>query len=234
MAFAPTPSWFFLLLMFVVPAIAVVATVVCIPVSLHSRWVGRGTWWPVPMHRRWYAGFTLLVLCDGWVLLLVQGGRNLDAAIASESANRAARAEFVLLQDVQHGELLFPSGTWIKRYDPFDNGEPVRALKLTGLEQAHFSKPLDIAGVVAVSLDFSGGAQATVELAHDQRVRGTECKKGQMALFSVPPIDYDIVAEFGKEAPDGPDARFKPGQWKFDRCTGQAVVLDSPTKEPRL
>lgn len=43
-------------------------------------------------------------------------------------------------------------------------------------------------------------------------------QKGGIAKYEVPLIDYDIVAEFGKEEPDGPDARFKPSQWKFLTC----------------
>ncbi|CAN5832065.1 hypothetical protein BH11PSE13_BH11PSE13_19500 [soil metagenome] len=216
MIFAPAVSLFFVLFMLVLPAVTVIANIVGLLVAGHSRWVGSGRWWPVPMNRRWCAGLAFLVLCDIWTVLLVRGSRNLDAEIATEQLNRAARADFVLPRDVQHGEFIFPAGTRIKRYDPFDNGELVRPMKLTGLTEAHFARDVDIAGVSVVSLNFNAGVFATVELAHDQSVRGNECRGGQRAFFLVP-HDHKMEHDF-KEDAYGPDARFKPSQWIFQRC----------------
>jgi hypothetical protein len=90
-----------------------------------------------------------------------------------------------------------------------------------------------------------------VELAQDQRlgplhrydtatkswvpntvISGLACKAGQIAVFQVPPIAYDVQAEVGKPAPDGPDARFMPSQWLFRGCENGPAITLQPAHSP--
>ena len=54
-----------------------------------------------------------------------------------------------------------------------------------------------------------------------------QCRKGQIALFQVPHIPYDLQAEVGKPPPDGPDARFAPSQWLFRGCENGRVTVQA-------
>ena len=156
---------------------------------------------------------------------------------------RASRARFVLPQDFQYGELLIPAGSLINCNDPFDHGEPGRPLALYGLQAVRFAQPVEIAGVWTSALQT---VPVKLELAQDQTVGplhrfdnasqtwelhplvpALACKKGQMAVFHVPHIAYDVQAELGKPAPDGPQARFLPSQWLFRGCeNGPAIAME--------
>ena len=165
---------------------------------------------------------------------------------ALQSHYRQSRQQFVLPQDFQYGELLIPKGSLINRYDPFDNGEPQRPLRMSRLDAVRFAHPVQVAGVWATAMSGS-----LLELDRDQRISPVfhfdrkakegygdwvldpshpylECKKGQQARFDVPLIKYDIVAEFGKPEPDGPAARFKPSQWAVTECFGAESLEVKP------
>ncbi|CAN7611082.1 hypothetical protein [Acidovorax sp. LjRoot117] len=157
---------------------------------------------------------------------------------------RASREKFVLPQDFQYGELLIPAGSLINRNDPFDKGAPGRPLALYGLEAVRFAEPVQVASVWASALQV---VPMRVELAQDQQIGplyrydnasqawvphklipAMACKKGQLALFQVPHIPYDVQAEVGKPAPDGPDARFIPSQWLFRGCENGPAIAVQP------
>lgn len=175
----------------------------------------------------------LAVLCDTWFGYTLYLQYKVIRDIEQRDYYRSTRRNFILQQDFQYGDLLLPKASLINRYDPYDNGEPTRALEMRGLNSVRFPQPLQVAGVWATALDASDGK---IELAKDQRigpvfkyeyekgwiedttVSAIDCKKGQLAAFEVPLIDYDIQAEFLKGEPDGAAARFKPDQWQFLRC----------------
>ncbi|MFT4243073.1 MAG: hypothetical protein QM569_12390 [Acidovorax sp.] len=157
---------------------------------------------------------------------------------------RAGRERFVLPRDYQYGELLIPQGSLINRKDPFDKGEPDRPLALHGLEAVRFAQPVEVAGVWASAMQT---VPARVELARDQSVGpvyrfnsasqawelhklvpALACKKGQIAVFQVPHIPYDVQAELGKPAPDGPQARFLPSQWMLRNCENGPPISVEP------
>ncbi|RYF70065.1 MAG: hypothetical protein EOO29_32370, partial [Comamonadaceae bacterium] len=117
-------------------------------------------------------------------------------------------------------------------------------LALHGLEAVRFAQPVQVAGVWASALQTH---PLRVELAQDQRigpihrfdaagqrwvvnrlVPALACKKGQMAIFQVPHIAYDVQAELGKPPPDGPAARFLPSQWLFRQCEAGAPIALEP------
>src|SRR5699024_1455278 len=75
------------------------------------------------------------------------------------------RQNFVLEQDHQYGEFIFPKGTLINRYDPSDSGEETYPLILSGFNKARFAEPTKIAGIMASAVD-----GARIELAEDQEV----------------------------------------------------------------
>ena len=160
------------------------------------------------------------------------------------AAVHAARERFVLPRDFQYGELLIPQGSLVNRKDPFDHGEPNRPLALHGLEAVRFAQPVEIAGVWASALQT---VPVRVELAQDQTigpvyrfdsasqswelhklVPAMACKKGQIAVFQVPHIPYDVQAELGQPAPDGPQARFLPSQWLFRNCENGPAISVAP------
>ena len=157
---------------------------------------------------------------------------------------RASRERFVLPQDYQYGELLIPAGSLINRNDPFDKGEPGKPVALHGLEAVRFAQPVEIAGAWVSALQTT---PLRLELAQDQTlgpvyrfdsasqswvvhkiVPALACRKGQMALYQVPPIAYDVKAEVGKPAPDGPEARFRPSEWLLRACENGPAIAVQP------
>ncbi|GAB2460443.1 hypothetical protein GCM10027082_09040 [Comamonas humi] len=177
----------------------------------------------------------LALACDVWTGYLLHMNAAIEREMALKAHYRESRRHFVLPQDFQYGELRIPKGSLIDRYDPYDNGTP-EPLGLRGLRTVRFPHPVQVAGVWAVAMQAHPGR---LELAHDQNIgpvvhhgggrldswvvdtsRPTlDCRKGEVALFHVPLIDYDIQTEFGKPGPDGPAARFKPSQWRVTGCS---------------
>lgn len=213
-----------------------------------------GWWWrhrhqPATQRPRfWRLGTVVLTVLaiagDTWGLVLLYQVTLWEQQAVLQDHYRRSRQQFVLPQDFQYGELLIPKGSLINRYDAFDNGEPHRPLRMSRLDAVRFAHPVQIAGVWASAM--SGDL---LELDRDQRIAPVfhfdgnarddygawvadpsrpylECRKGQQARFHVPLIDYDIVAEFGKPEPDGPDARFKPSQWAVTECFGSQEPIE--------
>jgi hypothetical protein len=185
-----------------------------------------GKW--VLTHRALGLLVVLALLGDGLLALRLYSAHSARQAWEDGASLRASRERFVLPQDFQYGELLIPAGSLVNRKDPFDKGEPGRLLALHGLEAVRFAQPVQVAGVWASALQLH---PPRVELAQDQRIgplyrfdNATQgwtpnkvmpallCRKGQVALFQVPHIAFDMQAELGKPPPDGPDARFMPSQ----------------------
>lgn len=188
------------------------------------------------------------VLFNAWTALRLYLAYAAQQTWQDGAALRASRERFVLPRDFQYGELLIPAGSLINRRDPFDKGEPGRPLALHGMESVRFSQPVQVAGVWASALQT---VSVRVELAQDQRlgpvyrfdsasqswvphklVPALACRQGQVAVFQVPHIAYDIQAELGKPPPDGPDARFMPSQWLFKGCENGPAISVQPAAAP--
>jgi hypothetical protein len=190
----------------------------------------------------------LAVACNLWTGYLYYLSARLDREIALKTHYRESRSRFVLAQDFRYGELLIPKGSLIDRHDAFDNGEPQRPLGLRGLRAVRFPHPVQVAGVWAIAME---AYPARLELAHDQRIgpvlrfdREAEdgygawvtdasrptlaCRRGEVALFEAPSIDYDIAAEFSRPGPDGPAARFRPSQWTVRECESDRGPIEVP------
>ncbi|GKS96564.1 hypothetical protein [Acidovorax sp. SUPP2825] len=184
------------------------------------------------------------LLCNAWLGLRLYLSHSERQEWKDGAVHRASRERFALAQDFQYGELLIPAGSLVNRQDPFDKGEPSRPVALHGLEAVRFSQPVLVAGVWASALQIN---PLRVELAQDQRigplyrydaasqgwvanklVPALACKKGQMAVFQVPHIPYDVPAEVGKPPPDGPAARFLPSQWLFRNCEAAPPIAVQP------
>lgn len=162
-----------------------------------------------------------------------------------------SRRNFILPEDHLYGEIVFPKGTLIKRYDGSDNGEPDLPLSLGGLDAARFPYPIEIAGVKAVALETYPGR---LELAEDQDIGGVHyysshagdyggwvrdntlssvhCLKGDIALFEVPSRDSDLP-DYSAEGvywnyEDGANAHFKPSGWQFIQCEKNRTIEVPP------
>ena len=104
-------------------------------------------------------------------------------------------------------------------------------LALHGLDAVRFAQPVEVAGVLATALQV---VPMRVELADNQRIGPVhrydtatqtwvpnkvmptlQCRKGQIALFQVPHIPYDLQAEVGKPPPDGPTPVLRPASGCF-------------------
>lgn len=225
-----------------VPLLGLVLTGALLVYGVYARWIDLPQKWLLDA-RALYALVAVALVCNSWM-----GGRYYLAHSAQQARQdgavvRASRERFVLPQDFQYGELTIPAGSLINRRDPFDKGEAARPLALHGLEAVRFAQPVQVAGVWASALQIF---PTRVELAQDQRlgplhrydnasqtwvrntvIAGLACRKGQIAVFQVPHVPYDVQAEVGKPAPDGPDARFLPSQWLLRTCeNGPAIALE--------
>lgn len=220
----------------------------------------RGLWWwlsyrhtPSVQRPRFWTWLVILLTAlavagDIWGLVLTYQFQKTDERIRLQAHYRESRQRFVLPQDFQYGEMLFPKGTLINRYEAHDNGERQRPLGLRRLDAARFPEPVEIAGAWVNAIDTHG----TLELARDQRIGPVyhfdrtvnepygawvvdpkrpylECRAGDIAHYHAPLIDYEIVSEFVVGEPDGALARFRPSQWGFTSCeSGQAPIDVKP------
>lgn len=168
-----------------------------------------------------------------------------------EQANRESRRNFVLPEDHLYGEIVFPKGSLIKRYDGSDNGEADKPLSLGGLEAVRFPYPVEIAGIKTIALDAYPGR---LELSEDQaigpfyylgykdsrygelikdRTQATiECRKGDIALFDIPSRDSDLE-DYNEEGvywkyQDGAQAHFKPSEWLLIGCETDREIIVPP------
>lgn len=239
---------FYFILATLLPLIGLLLTSALLIYAMYVRWVDVPNKWLLTRQGLMVAcgvaaACNLLLVAQLFMSHSAKQAR-LDGAVV-----RASRERFVLPQNFQYGELLIPAGSLVNRSDPFDKGEPGRPLALYGLEAIRFPEPVQVAGVWASALQV---VPLRVELAQDQQIgplhrfdNATQawvphklipalaCKKGQVALFQVPHIPYDVQAEVGKPAPDGPNARFLPSQWLFRGCeNGPAVAVQPAAAGP--
>ncbi|MFP3889887.1 hypothetical protein [uncultured Ralstonia sp.] len=248
MIFAPALSLLGFLVLVILPLVGVLGTIPMVGIV-----IARSCKKHPPLSRKartWmWALAAFLAVADLWTGLLFYQFHSVARDVDEKHANRVARENFILDRDFQYGELAIPAGSQINRYDPFDNGEKDAPLGLRGLRAVRFPHPVRVAGVSTEAMDVS--ANAKLVLAEDQTIgplfaynakgklsregqpASVTCKRGQVASFDVPSIPYDIVAEFSKPAPDGPDARFKPSQWQFLGCQDDASIDLPPVIAPR-
>ncbi|WP_287804078.1 hypothetical protein [Diaphorobacter sp.] len=231
------------LLTTLIPLLGLVLTVALVSYAFYARYID------VPnkprLDRRVLVALcAVAVVCDAWLGLRLYLSGRAQQTRQDSAVHRTHRERFVLPHDVQYGELVIPAGSLINRLDPFDNGAPVQPVSLRGLEAVRFSQPVLVAGVWAQAMQV---LPMRVELAQDQRigplyryntdtkewelnkvVPALLCRQGQIALFQVPQIPYDVQAEVGKPAPDGPQARFLPSQWQFRNCENGPAIDVQP------
>ena len=180
----------------------------------------------------------LTLVCDVWLGYLIYLDASIGHKIEVADFYKKKRSYFILSHDYQYGELLIPEGSLINRSDPFDNGEPDLPLHLRGLQAVRFPHPVKVAGVWVTAIE-----PPRMELAKDQNIgpkirfdRQPEygrwvldkenptiaCARGDIALFDIPLINddvsNDIENELIKPDPDGPDAHFRPSEWRVIDC----------------
>ncbi len=231
------------ILTMLLPLLGLVLTAALLAYGVYARWINVPHKWLLT-RRALQVLCAVAVLCNALIVLqwyLANSARQarLDGAVV-----RASRERFVLPQDFQYGELLIPAGSLVNRSDPFDKGELGKPVALHGLESVRFAQPVEIAGAWASALQTT---PMRLELAQDQTlgpvyrfdsntqgwvvhklVPALACRKGQVAVFQVPPIPYDVQAEVGKPAPDGPEARFRPSEWLLRACENGPAITVQP------
>ena len=179
---------------------------------------------------------TLLTLfCDIWLGYLIYLVVSTEHKIAVEDFYKNSRSYFILPKDYQYGELLIPKGSLINRYDPFDNGEADLPIHLRGLKAVRFPHPVKVAGVWVNAIE-----PPRMELAKDQNIGPKRwvldkenstiaCSRGDIALFYIPLIYDDVPNDIKNKLiepdPDGPDAHFRPSEWKVIDCKKDATGI---------
>jgi hypothetical protein len=231
------------LLHFVIPSLGLVLSVGLLAYAAYRRFFDTGQQFVLAPQALWTL-CTLALLCDLWMLVRPFLAQRQEQAQKSSATFSAARQKFKLPHDVLYGELLIPAGSLVNRMDPFDKGEAVRPVALHGLESIRFAQPVRIAGTWVNALQIQ---PLRLELAEDGPVGpvyrydeatqswrlnkvapALQCRKGQHAIYQVPPIAYDVQAEVGKPAPDGPLARFRPSEWLFRNCENGPSIAVQP------
>ena len=231
------------LLHFVIPSLGLVLSVGLLAYAAYRRFFDTGNQFVIAPPALWSL-CAVALLCDLWMGVRPFLAQREAHAQKTSQAFSAARQRFALPHDVLYGELLIPAGSLINRVDPFDKGEPVRPVALHGLESIRFVQPVRIAGVWARALQVQ---PLRLELAEDASVGpvyryddasrtwvlnqvapALQCRKGQRAVYQVPHIAYDLQAEVGKPAPDGPWARFRPSEWMFRTCENAPPITVEP------
>lgn len=189
----------------------------------------------------------ITLICDICAVCVFYFFTSIEYEFELKSYYKEQRSHFILSQDYQYGELLVPKGSLISRNDAFDNGEPQLPVSLRGLKAIRFPHPVKVAGIWIIAME-----PPRLELAQDQYVipvgrsnTGTTinqhhskhhkqqslvtCSRGDLVVVDIPSIEYDIIKEFGKPEPDGPNARFRPSEWIITDCEkGQGPIEVSP------
>lgn len=169
------PGIFFIFLFLILPVLCLIGTIsLPLVVVLQSR-TAKGRERMARHKRKLLVGGLFVALIDLVYGYVLYDSYKTYLEIKEEGINREKRARFTLPHATWHGELLIPAGTQIVRYDAFDNGEPDRPQKLTGLISARFPEPILIADAWAIAIQHTGGE---LELARDQTIQGRTCKKG--------------------------------------------------------
>lgn len=231
------------ILTMLLPLLGLVLTAALLAYCVYARWVNLPHKWLLT-RRALQVLCGVAFLCNALIVLQWYLSHSARQARLDGAVVRASRERFVLPQDFQYGELLIPAGSLINRNDPFDKGEQGKPLALHGLESVRFAQPVQVAGAWVSALQTT---PVRLELAQDQNlgpvyrfdsnsqgwvehklVPALACRKGQMAVFQVPPIAYDVQAEVGKPAPDGAEARFRPSEWLLRACENGPAIAVQP------
>jgi hypothetical protein len=231
------------ILTMLLPLLGLALTAALLAYGAYVRWVNLPQKWLLT-RRALQVLCGVALLCNALILLQWYLAKSAKQARLDGAVVRASRERFVLPQDFQYGELRIPAGSLVNRNDPFDQGEPGKPVALHGLEAVRFAQPVEIAGAWVSALQTT---PLRLELAQDQTlgpvyrydsatqtwilhklVPALACRKGQMAVFQVPHIEYDVQAEVGRPAPDGPEARFKPSEWLLRACENGPAIAVQP------
>lgn len=231
------------LLNFVIPLLGLVLSVALLAYAAYRRFFDTGDPFVLAPQALWSL-CAVALLADVWIGVRPWLAQRQEQAQKTSETFRAARLRFVLPHDVLYGELLLPAGSLVNRVDPFDRGEPLRPVALHGVEAIRFERPVRLAGVWASAIQMhplrlelaEDGAigpvyrydETTQRWALNKVAPALQCRKGQRAIYQVPPIAYDVQAEVGKPAPDGPLARFRPSEWLFRSCESGAPIAVQP------
>lgn len=152
----------------------------------------------------------ILVLFDCFGIYMSRLKSNVEKEVYKKYENKKSRRNFTLQNEYQFGDVLFPAGTKIVRYDPNDNGEDNLPLSLTGLDRAEFPYPLKINNLMVTAIQRNGDMWL-LWLDGKHQIQETWCDENQVAAFAYPYISgYEVI--------------FKTSEWIFKYCLNKSEV----------
>lgn len=206
-----------------------------------------------PRSKKWIAFLIFTLIVNSWNVYMSFRLYGIGQQIMTQEKNKDKRSRFILMQDFQHDQFLFPKGTLVNLYNVHDTGKNFEPLSLYGLKKAKFPTPVYIAGVWTDTIDLNSDFDILLQLSKDQQIaplykqdgKGgyvkdkqryqVSCQQRQLAKFTVtdgyyPTPDYDKEDWYADQTP-----LFKPAQWLFVGCQSAAsIVLDPPHPQPKL
>ena len=252
------------ILMFVFPLLGAISVFIWLTyglAKLYQRYIGKNsqqagtenTTLKSPRSKKWIAFVIFTLIVNSWNIYLSYIFYNINQQIMTQEKNKDKRSRFILSQDFQHDQFLFPKGTLVNLYNVHDTGKNFEPLSLYGLKKAKFPTPVFMAGVWTDTIDLNSDFGILLQLSKDQQIaplykqdgKGgyvkdkqryqVSCQQGQLAKFTVtdgyyPTPDYDKEDWYADQTP-----LFKPAQWLFVECeSAPPIVLDPPYPQPKL
>lgn len=188
-----------------------------------------------------------------WNISLFIQSEQVSDQVSLSMENKEKRQRFLLPVDYIYDGFVFPQGTLINTYNAHDDGGRYRYLTLSGLEQARFQQPVQIAGIWTKAIKIDSDFNFLIELSQDQDISpvyiqndqgeyqqdsshpSIHCKSGQIAQYTVnsnyyPDKDYTREDWYTLE-----DERFEPKLWLFRGCFfAPPIYVERPYPQSKL
>ena len=207
-----------------------------------------------PWSKKWIAFVIFTLIVNSWNAYMCFKLYGIYQQIMTQEKNKDKRSRFILSQDFQYDQFLFPKGTLINLHNSRDTGEASELpLSLYGLKKAEFPTPVFMAGVWTDAFEQSYAYRVRLQLSKDQQVipvfkpdhsmgyvketqpKQIQCRRGQFATFNLeddyyPPHDFSNENWYKERAPV-----FKPDQWLLSGCVSEPkIILEPPYPQPKL
>jgi hypothetical protein len=195
----------------------------------------------------------IFIILNVWNIYLFIISEEVGNQVSLAMESKEKRKRFILPVDYVYDGFVFPQGTLINVYNVHDDGSRYRYLTLSGLEQARFQQPVQIAGVWANAIKIDSDFNFLIEISQDQDIAPVyipndqgeyqidsshaliHCKKDQIAQYTVnsdyyPDKDYTLEDWYTLE-----EERFNPKQWLFRGCfSAPPIYVERPYPQTKL
>ncbi len=108
-----------------------------------------------PRSKKWIAFVIFTLIVNSWNAYMCFKLYGIYQQSMTQEKNKDKRSRFILSQDFQYDQFLFPKGTLINLYNVHDTGKNFEPLSLYGLDKAKFPIPVYIAGVWTDTIDLN-------------------------------------------------------------------------------